>query len=150
MKLYKAYSSLQNIWVEGYYVYVEGLNTHYIIIVDKDNLDLRDIEWIQVDGETVSLWTGLVDMEGIKIFENDLYVPPYYGGGQMIGLDDDNKGYIEYDHGSFIVKPRYEKEFLLSSQIKKEFFEYRSNVGEIYKYKDNICLGMVIGNKFEE
>ena len=64
-------------WVEGLYTNI--IDTDYIIhpgiIVQRDS----GIEWAEVDQRTMCEYTGLCDIYGVKIFENDL-IQDNYGG----------------------------------------------------------------------
>ena len=88
--LFRGKSTTTGEWVYGYYQeYPEG----YVHIQNAWN------DWFPVIPESVGQFTGIVDMNGVKIFEGD-----------YIKLDDVVKrtfethdGYVWYNHGTFFI-----------------------------------------------
>lgn len=76
-------------WVEGYYVYVDYLDKHYIVANCKEHngiygmLSMKDYE---VKPDTLCQFTGLTDKHGNKIWENDIV---------FVTDDEDNSGMVD-------------------------------------------------------
>ena len=72
-------------WVYGYFFAKPILEKYFIIYGEE--------QWM-VDPETIGQWTGLVDVNGVKIFEGDMLEPPD---------DEIEKFCVEFYMGSFVV-----------------------------------------------
>jgi uncharacterized phage protein (TIGR01671 family) len=114
------------------------------------------ISGIDVDFDTLGQYMGMEDLEGNKIFEGDIFVPLYFPpcttiekAIQLHEFDNDEMGVVTFEYGNTILKKKYKRDKELSNYIEREFSHYQSNVGEIYKYKNNIALGKVIGNIYD-
>ena len=67
-------------WVEGCYAYMQPY--HYIM--PKDNFD----SWIEIDEKTLCACTGLKDMNGKLIWENDIVIINGWIGKVMWSSND--------------------------------------------------------------
>ena len=74
--LFKAKRKDNDEWVEGYYAIAvdkRGLKQHNILVADHN---LGYFNWFVIDESTLCQYTGLCDMHGNKIWENDVvYIP---------------------------------------------------------------------------
>ena len=83
-------------WVEGYYVCLnENCHRIYTSYAEKDCGDYYP-EYYEVIPKTVSPYTGLEDMNGKWIFENDMLTMPAYRGGRT-------KSVVYFKNGKFAV-----------------------------------------------
>ncbi len=74
-RLYRAKTTSSNTFIYGHYFYSELKNKHYII---GESIDYG---WQQVEikVETLGQSTGLVDRDGVEIFEGDIMKGVFYG-----------------------------------------------------------------------
>ena len=73
--LFKAKIKDSNEWVIGYYVYVDYLDKHYILVSEKTHdgfSGMLAMKQYEVDGDTICQCTGLKDKNGKLILENDV------------------------------------------------------------------------------
>ena len=94
--IYSLHKHNRDTWVYGYFVYCasryddpETDRVADIIEPDADRMYRGEYdEWSvhKVDPETVSQWTGLVDKNGVKIFEGDI-VEADWGYRGVVELD---------------------------------------------------------------
>ena len=132
-------------WIEGYPFKI--WDKCYILWGTTNDIP----NMIEVIPETVVQWTGLTDKNEKKIFEGDRVIPVWVSpSGKIGGLDEEMQGKVIYKAGSFYVVPSCEMEYGIDKFVKRKFIEYRSNVGEIYDFENNVFLGEVIGTIFDK
>lgn len=135
----------KGIWIEGYIFKI--WHEYYILWGTTNGIP----NMLEVLPETVGMWTGLTDKIRKKIFEGDRVIPVWVSpSGEIDGLDEDMQGKVIYKAGSFYVAPSCEMEYGINKFVKRKFIEYRSNVGDIYDFENNIFLGEVIGTIFDK
>ena len=96
--LFRAKSTNDNRWVYGYYYYSHRYGSHFIkvseSIEDTDSFIDYDVE---VDSKTISLFTGVLDSNGVKIFTNDIVNNHNSNHNSMV--------YFHSEQGKFVVGP---------------------------------------------
>jgi len=89
-------------WIYGHYTVVEqcqlGVKSiHHMIGYDYD--------YNEVDPETIGQYTGLVDSEGVEVYEGDtIHCVSGYCGDTWI---EEFNGKICFNEGEFIIDPSY-------------------------------------------
>lgn len=96
--LFKAKRKDNGEWVEGYYRRIPcmGLHGHYIMPQNPKNR----MEQYAIDPDTICQYTGLVDKNGKKIWENDIVRRT-----DLHVASEPSVGFIEYDleNTSFLI-----------------------------------------------
>lgn len=81
-------------WIYGTGVCSDGITTW--LISNKENTPvIFGIMCERIDSETVCQWTGLVDKNGVKIFEGDKV--RYPDSSSTFNDDEVNEGFVEWD-----------------------------------------------------
>ena len=117
-------------WVEGFYFYMthlDGRHTHHFIIPLGADLSLgTTIEKIQVeiDPSTICRCTGLEDMNGKLIWENDIC--RYYNSEDGDGIGIIKNGYVLWEKGTISIKHKMTPLFYLQCSDEWE------NIGNIF------------------
>lgn len=158
---FKAKMLDNNEWVYGSLIHL--LQGDFIVNTDSYNevqIDLHEKlkcnalweenDFVKIDSNTICEFSGFCDLSGKDIYENDEFIPLYFAPFTSIekvikanDLDNDEMGIVKIECGQFVLKKRNGKTKPLCDYVEKEFDQYISNVGEIYKYKNNIVLGYV-------
>lgn len=80
--IFKAKNLLNKEWVYGYYAKAERLDkSGYDCLISEESADGAIYA---IDFKTLCEWTGTVDKNGVKIFENDIVSIPAYRRGKHI------------------------------------------------------------------
>lgn len=96
--LYKAKRTNDGEWIEGHFYSREWENTYWIRVVK----DFHFIDY-QINPETISEFTGIYDIDKVKIFENDIIEGKRpYGNTWVVTWDEKRcafylKGFNESD-----------------------------------------------------
>ncbi len=98
--------SLTNKWVYGFYVRCD--NDHYIytikpILTDKEtNFYENGLTPVNVFSNSVSQFTGLKDINGLEIWENDrIFVDEHYHGDNLF---KEFIEFVKFEDGNFCVE----------------------------------------------
>ena len=111
-------------WVYGYYVLYQGEH-----LIENDN----NVDGIIINKETLCQCTGLQDIEGNYIFENDIV---------LITMKD-----IVKEKGKWITKIIYEENIVCWNE-KESGFRFKDKDGIDWIGTDNEVK--IIGNKFDK
>lgn len=82
------------LWYYGYYICHDFMNSHFII---EDDINIR----VQVDPDTVGQFAGLLDKNGVEIYENDVVAITFWDG---TGMGDTGVGVVEWDEESSMFR----------------------------------------------
>jgi len=73
-------------WVYGFYSHDQGVKHHHILQFDEFGL-------FEVDPETVGIFTGLTDKNGVNIFEGD-----------KLEFEDEQKSVVKWMQGGLTIE----------------------------------------------
>lgn len=97
---FKAKRKDNNEWVEGYYQRVKhflGIKCIYYIVDEEQN-------YYEVISETVCQYTGLKDINGVEIYENDIVEEGCNGFVSSVIWDNEVGTYKLKDLGDYYIK----------------------------------------------
>lgn len=83
-------------WAYGYLIEQDNPEYHTYIIrnflaeIDKENIDVTNLDIVEVDAKTIGQYTDMVDKNDTKIFEGDIVDFLYRSDG-------DDYGIVQYD-----------------------------------------------------
>lgn len=99
-------------WVSGYYVYDYAHNAHYIFknqLVCPNCINDRKIDHsvcdYEIDPETICQFTGLMDKNGKRIWENDILHRAYHSEDDCIVMWYDGRFCFKTIHGQYNQDP---------------------------------------------
>lgn len=151
----------KNKYVEGFYIInyappvcfssTKNEDEHCIMIKDPKyhpdwNMSYKYLQ-IPIEVETLSLSSGIVDLSGKEIFENDKIIPIYVspsGSWRDNELDATYMGIVKFDHGNFKIFHEDGSFTNLNDYIEKERKHYIPNYGDLYVEKNNIALVKIV------
>jgi uncharacterized phage protein (TIGR01671 family) len=114
--LFRGYSESLNKWVEGDLVQDVG----YTYILERDSQGRNNEESIEVHPDSVGQFTGLCDMEGIKIFEGDVLKVGENLTCEVVYIGTNSDDYGDEINASFHAKiHQHDKVIPLDGYLKK-------------------------------
>lgn len=121
-------------WVYGYYAYFDGM--HQIYDCEENYVtgvgDLTRYEWVEVDENTLGQLINLKDKNGKEIYADDIVIySDNYGHYEVSSwsgeyLWGNNRFVIEYNHGAYIARGRFNGEsmiFLEGHKLTREGYD---------------------------
>ena len=136
---------------EGTWVYGFWHDLVSLPVISEFDFNKADYVDHEIDPETLCFAIGLIDTEEETIFTGDIFVPYYITPDGFITdeLDYDNKGIVVKDSACYSLE-RKGRRIPMNNFVEKVFDRHVPNEGEIYKLKNNIALGKIIGNIFDK
>lgn len=125
------------VWVYGYYCELAGrkyIIPDYSQFRDIHDPDLED-SFTEIIPETVCQWTGLLDKQGVKIFEGDIFRHHAHRGYTL----PDFMGHVIFENGSFgfIIDPPFNGEMIKYfsdiDELKEDFLDHIEVIGNIHE-----------------
>ncbi len=86
-------------WVYGMPVQSVNDRCYMIVGATEDAVNTRneiDFMYVEVDPGTLGEYTGMKDMNGLEVYEDDIVLQQQYGGGK-------GKMVVRFEKGAFIV-----------------------------------------------
>lgn len=103
---------------------------------------------VAIDPATVGQFTGLLDKNGVRIFEGDTITPLYTTptGKTTDDLDEYNSGCVEFCDGCAVLARKERNPHSLFDFLEYEKGEYICNYGNLFRPTSNRARVIVTGN----
>ena len=136
--LFKGKSIKDGKWVKGYCVVSDDKT--FIGMDAVEHYCVPALRWFEVDPETISQFTGLVDENGKRIWENDVVIYEKQYAPVKFGLYRQSMYYYKNIYGFYVDFPE-------ETLLRKDFGFWHKKVEVIGNIFDNPELLQRIGNE---
>lgn len=109
-------------WVQGFYAFLHNSNSHHIgVRQDVQGIE-GQLEWVEVNPDTVGQMLSFTDKYGVSLFEGDICYfdvigePPYKNEKGLVSFGGVGWAQLAYCHNIRLIGNRFDHPLLILSE----------------------------------